>query len=84
MLKALLSGMKTSESDLSLNPAWLSQQQDRLLGYEVLRAFTLAGFGAPMEPATIAEKTATHKFVCSQALNSIKRNPNTLKKLTHA
>lgn len=84
MPMAPLSAMKPLESDQTLNPEWLHEQQDRLLGYEVLRAYVFGDSNCSMLPGVIAEKTGTHKFICSQALDSIKRNPATLKKLTHA
>jgi hypothetical protein len=45
--------------DITCDPEWLSQQTDRLLGFEVLYK-GLTGYANNIQPSTICEKIGVH------------------------
>jgi hypothetical protein len=76
--------MKHLASDLTESREWLAEQERRLLGFEVLRAFVLADGEFQMEPNQIAERTLSDKGECFRILSRMSRNPEILTKLKNA
>jgi hypothetical protein len=75
--------MSRSVNDLTNSEEWLAEQERRLLGFEVLRAFALPSRGvAMMDPGTIAEKTGSDKGDCHRILQRLAADPALKAKLT--
>ena len=64
--------MNHSAIDMTKSEEWLAEQERRLLGFEVLRAFVMPARGVTMmEPGLIAEKTASDKGDCHRILQRL-------------
>lgn len=76
--------MKLSGNDLTECKEWEAEQERRLLGFEVLRAFVLSGGGLKeMDPGVIADKTLSDKGHCHRILQKLAKNEHLKKKLFH-
>lgn len=64
--------MKHSANDMTDSAEWLAEQESRLLGFEVLRAFAFSSRGlSQMEPGQIADKTVSDKGDCYRILQRL-------------
>lgn len=76
--------MNHLDSDITLSQEWLDEQENRLLGFEVLRAFVLSGRGVwQMDPAVIAEKTLSDKGLPHRIIQRIASDPSLTEKLKY-
>lgn len=77
-----LTATKPLAADITSSPKWLEEAQDRLLGFETLRAFVLAERGVvQMEPDIIAEKTLSDKGLPYRIIRKISANASIVQKL---
>jgi hypothetical protein len=65
--------MKTLEfEDITLDPRWLEEQSDRLLGFEVLTRVLAARY-QPMSPEVLSDKVGLDKGFAFSVLKSIQK-----------
>ncbi len=65
--------MKHSERDCTLDPLWLEEQMDRLLGFEILQR-TLNASYQPMAPELLSDKIGADKGVTHKIVKSIQKS----------
>lgn len=58
--------------DITLNPEWLQEQADRLLGFEVLQNVLHARY-QPMDPERLADKIGADKGYSFMVVKNIKK-----------
>lgn len=64
--------MNRSATDITLDPAWLQEQADRLLGFEVLNNVLHARY-QPIDPERLADKIGADKGYSFMVVKNIKR-----------
>lgn len=67
--------MKCLDSDITLDAKWQGEQNDRLLGFEILQQMLHARY-QPIEAAILADKVAIDKGAAYRIILSIKNNLN--------
>lgn len=67
--------MKCLDPDITLDAKWQGEQNDRLLGFEVLQQMLHARY-QPIEAAILADKVAIDKGAAYRIILSIKNNLN--------
>jgi hypothetical protein len=63
--------MKRAEH-ITLNPAWLDDQMDRFLGFEILTR-TLQAKYQPLEPEALADKIGADKGIAYRVIRNLQR-----------
>lgn len=76
--------MRRLVSDITTSPDWLADQQDRLLAFEVFRAFVMADGEHQLEPDQISEKTTINRGFYRKVLENMSRDPKIIKRLKNA
>ncbi len=64
--------MSRSVTDITLDPAWLQDQADRLLGFEILSNALHARY-QPIDPERLADKIGADKGYSFMVVKNIKR-----------
>jgi hypothetical protein len=59
-------------TDITTDAAWIDEQVDRLLGFEVLTK-AISGNPSPMPPALLADKIGTYKGFPHSVINEVSR-----------
>lgn len=67
----LLTVMQTSEDDPTSNKEWLSEQVDRLLGFEILHR-TLHAQYQPIEPTALSDKTGLDRNAAKRIVTHLR------------
>jgi hypothetical protein len=65
--------MNCSEVDCTLDPVWLADQQDRLLGFEILTR-TLKASYQPIAPEVLSDKIGADKGLTHKIVKEIQRH----------
>lgn len=68
-------GMKSSESDITLDPQWQAEQMDRLLGFEILTRSLNAQY-QPISPELLSDKIGAHKGFAYTIVQNLQRKLN--------
>ena len=65
--------MNLSERDCTLDPAWIEEQMDRLLGFEILTRSLKASY-QPMAPEVLSDKIGADKGITHKIVKSIQQS----------
>lgn len=64
--------MKRANQHITLDPAWIDDQMDRFLGFEILTR-TLSARYQPIEPESLADKIGADKGITHKVIKHLKR-----------
>ena len=64
--------MKRAEPHQTMQPAWLNEQMDRFLGFEILTR-TLRARYQPIEPESLADKIGADKGITHKVIKHLQR-----------